>query len=250
MRPHYVIASSLRRALANREAHSERFDSLTLARYVQRMSTFVELHRRVKRSASFQPCLPRPAKTPPSGPDWLHEIKHDGFRIVARKEGERVRLITRNGYDFTDRYSLIVDAIRSLPGRSCILDGEAIVVDQDGLSVFDLLRYRRHDHAATLCAFDLIELDGTDLRRHPIEERKERLAALLRRRHFGITLNVAYAGDGETIYRHACALGCEGIVSKRAGSVYRMGRTEAWIKVKNPTSPAVRREREIDWSKR
>jgi bifunctional non-homologous end joining protein LigD len=214
------------------------------------MSAFVELQRRIRRFDTFEPCLPRPAKAPPSGPNWIHEIKHDGFRIVAQKEAEKVRLITRNGHDFTDRYPLIVDAVRSLPGESCILDGEAIVVDLDGLSVFDLLRYRRHDHAATLCAFDLIELDGTDLRRNPIEERKERLASLLRQRHFGMALNVSYTGDGETIYRHACELGCEGIVSKRVGSAYRMGRTDAWIKVKNPTAPAVQREREIDWAKR
>jgi bifunctional non-homologous end joining protein LigD len=149
---------------------------------------FRELERRIKRSVTFEPCLPRPAKEPPSGPGWLHEIKHDGFRIVAQKEGDRVRLITRNGYDFTERYPSIVDAIRSLPGTSCVIDGEAIVVDQDGLSVFDLLRYRRHDHAATLCAFDLIEVDGWDLRRRPLEERKDLLKRHLEQRHHGIAV--------------------------------------------------------------
>jgi bifunctional non-homologous end joining protein LigD len=130
------------------------------------------------------------------------------------------------------------------------VDGEGIVVDQDGLSVFDLLRYRRHDHAATICAFDLIEVDGTDLLRSPIEQRKDRLAALLRQRHPGIALNESYSGDGALIYQNACALGCEGIVSKRLGSAYRMGRTDASIKIKNPAAPAVQREREIDWAKR
>jgi bifunctional non-homologous end joining protein LigD len=187
---------------------------------------FRELQRRVKRSVSFEPCLPRPSKEPPTGTGWIHEIKHDGFRIIAQKEGERVRLITRNGYDFTDRYGLIVDAIRSLPAKSCVIDGEAIVVDQDGLSVFELLRYRRQDHAATLCAFDLVEVDGNDLRRHPIEDRKWQLAQLLRQRHHGIALNETYDGDGAIIYRHACSLGCQGIVSKRRGSVYRKGRTD------------------------
>jgi len=208
-----------------------------------------ELKRRVKRSGSFEPCLPRPAKEPPSGPGWLHEIKHDGFRIVAQKEADNVRLLTRNGYDFTDRYPRIVDAVRSLAAKSCILDGEAIVVNQDGLSVFDLIRYRRHDHAATICAFDLIEVDGLDLRRHPIEERKERLTLLLRQRHPGIAINETFDGDGAVVYQHACVLGCEG-VSKRLGSAYRMGRTDAWIKIKNPAAPAVQREREIDWAKR
>jgi bifunctional non-homologous end joining protein LigD len=134
--------------------------------------------------------------------------------------------------------------------KSCIVDGEAIVVDDDGLSVFDLIRYRRHDHAATLCAFDLVEVDGWDLRRHPIEERKEHLSQLLKQRDHGIAFNETFTSDGATVYRHACALGCEGIVSKRLGSPYRMGRTDVWIKTKNPESPAVRREREIDWAKR
>jgi hypothetical protein len=83
-----------------------------------------ELERRIKRSITFEPCLPRPAKEPPNGPGWLHEIKHDGFRIVAQKEADKVRLLTRNGYDFTERYPLIVDAIRSVPAKSCIVDGE------------------------------------------------------------------------------------------------------------------------------
>jgi bifunctional non-homologous end joining protein LigD len=212
---------------------------------------FRELERRVKRSITFEPCLPRTAKKPPTGPGWIHEIKHDGFRIVAQKRGDRIRLITRNGYDFTDRYPSIVDAIRSLPGTSCVIDGEAIVVDQNGLSVFDLLRYRRHDHAATLCAFDLIQVDGWDLRRQPLEERKDLLGRHLeQQRHHGIAVNDTFDGDGATIYRHACALGCEGIVSKRLGSAYRMGRSDVWLKCKNPASPAVRRESEIDWAKR
>ena len=137
----------------------------------------------------------------------------------------------------------------SLPVETCIIDGEAVVVDQNGLSIFNLLRYRQHDHAATLCAFDLIELDGADLRRCPIEERKQHLA-LMRQPHHGIALNATYDSDGPVIYEHACALGCEGIVSKRAGSPYRAGRTDQWLKMKNPLAPAVRREREIDWAKR
>jgi bifunctional non-homologous end joining protein LigD len=161
-----------------------------------------------------------------------------------------LRLITRNGYDFTDQYPLIVDVVRSLPAKSWIVDGEGIVVDQDGLSVFDLIRCRRHDSAATICAFYLIEVDGKDLLRSSIEERKDPLAALLGQRHPGIALNETYSGDGTLICQHACALGCEGIVSERLGSANRMGRTDAWIQIKNPDAPAVEREREIDWAKR
>ena len=113
------------------------------------MSARQELQRRLKRAAAtIEPCLPRKAKVPPSGLDWLHEIKHDGFRILARKDGDQVKLITRSGYDFADRYPLILDAITRLPVETCIIDGQAIVVDQNGLSIFDRLRYRKHDHAA------------------------------------------------------------------------------------------------------
>ena len=89
---------------------------------------------------------------------------------MARRDESGVRLFSRNGYDFADRFSLIAKAIAALPVRSCFIDGEAIVVDSTGLSVFDLLRYRQHDGAAVLCAFDLIELDGKDLRPSPIEQ--------------------------------------------------------------------------------
>ena len=100
-----------------------------------------------------------------------------------------------------------------------------------------------------LCAFDLIEVDGKDLRNTPIEERKKVLAGLLRRERDGIVLNVYYDCDGETVFKHACALGCEGIVSKRLGSPYRSGRVDHWLKVKNPIAPAVKREAEEDWGR-
>ena len=114
------------------------------------MSAF---RRRVQGAIPFQPCLPRRVDTPPAGNGWVHEIKHDGFRILARRQGNRVRLFTRNGYDFTIRFPKIAGAVAALPVRSCVIDGEAIVVNRAGLSVFDLLRYRQHDHAAVLCAF-------------------------------------------------------------------------------------------------
>jgi ATP-dependent DNA ligase len=160
--------------------------------------------------------------------------------VMASNAGTHLR----TGATTQGRYS----GIANLPVETCIIDGEAIVVDQNGLSVFDLLRYRQHDHAATLCAFDLLELDGADLRSSPVEERKQHLAWALRERHHGIALNATYDGDGAVIYEHACTLGCEGIVSKRLGSPYRAGRTDQWLKMKNPKAPAVRRE--IDWAKR
>ena len=161
-------------------------------------SALREPDRRVRR---FDPCLPRPAKQPPTGPAWIHEIKHDGFRIVAHRDGDRVRLATRNGFDFADRFPLVVEAIAALPVGSCVLDGEAIAVDANGLSVFDLIRYRQHDHAVALCAFDLLELDGEDLRRTPLELRKATLKGLLRRGHAGVAFNQHFAADGAIVYQ-------------------------------------------------
>jgi bifunctional non-homologous end joining protein LigD len=129
-----------------------------------------------------------------------------------------------------------------------VLDGEAIVVNRDGLSVFDLIRYRWHDHAAVLCAFDLVELEGEDFRGKLLEYRKGTLADLLRGVRDGIAFNRHYEGDGAIIFKHACTLGCEGIVSKRLGSPYRSGRVDHWLKIKNPAAPTVRRETEEDWA--
>jgi bifunctional non-homologous end joining protein LigD len=195
----------------------------------------------------IEPCLPSSAKAPPSGPGWLHEIKHDGMRIMARRDGAGVRLITRHGNDFTSRFPFVVAAVTALPARSFLIDGEAIVTNGDGLAVFDLIRHKRRGEAAVLCAFDLVELDGEDLRRSSIEYRKRKLAKLVRGPELGIVLNEHYEGDGEIIFRNACKLGCEGIVSKRLSSLYRSGRSPHWIKVKNPKAPAVTREAEEDW---
>jgi bifunctional non-homologous end joining protein LigD len=197
----------------------------------------------------IEPCLPSPAKVPPSGPGWLHEIKHDGFRILARLSGAGVQLITRAGNDFSSRFPFIATAVGKLPVRSCLIDGETIVCDENGLAVFDLIRRYGALDSAVHCAFDLLELDGWDLRSQPIERRKGMLAKLLKGAHSSIVINEHYEGDGEIVFEHACKLGCEGIVSKRLGSSYRSGCSPHWIKVKNPTAPAVKREAEEDWGR-
>jgi bifunctional non-homologous end joining protein LigD len=215
------------------------------------MSVTRELRRRVRADQSlprYEPCLPRSAKEPPAGPGWIHEIKHDGFRIIAQREADSVQLFTRNGYDFSGRFPLIVAAIAALPARSCVLDGEAIACDNKGLSVFEMIRWRQHDGSVMLCAFDLLALDGEDLWREPIEVRKATLKGLLRRARPGIAFNRHFEVDGTIVYEQACALGCEGIVSKRLGSPYRPGRSDCWLKIKNPKAPAVKREAEEDWS--
>jgi bifunctional non-homologous end joining protein LigD len=205
-------------------------------------------HALPRPAAFIEPCLPRPAKQPPAGRGWIHEIKHDGCLIARRGDGG-VRLLTRKGNNFSNRFPQIVAAVSALPARSCLIDGEAIVTDHKGLAVFDLIRGQRPSEAAVLCAFDLLELDGEDFRRMPIETRKSTLKSLLRSRHAGIAFNAHFIADGAIVYRQACALGCEGIVSKRLGSPYRSGRTDHWVKVKNPEAPAITREAEEDWSR-
>ena len=197
----------------------------------------------------IEPCLPSPAKAPPSGLGWIHEIKHDGFRILARKDAAGVRLITRHRNDFSSRFPFIAMAVGKLPVRSCLIDGEAIVCDENGLADFELIRRDGAGESAVLCAFDLLELDGQDLRRRPIEERKGLLAKLLNGQQTSIVLNQVYEGDGTIVFGLACRLGCEGIVSKQLGSIYRRGRSPLWLKVKNPNAPAVKREAEEDWAK-
>ena len=115
--------------------------------------------------------------------------------------------------------------------------------------MFELIRRHGALASAVLCAFDLLELDGRDLRREPIEKRKALLAKLLKRQQVSIVLNEHFDEDGAAVYRAACQLGCEGIVSKRLGSPYRSGRSKYWVKVKNPKAPAVKREAEQDWGK-
>ena len=194
--------------------------------------------------------LPTKAIRPPSGELWLHEIKHDGFRVIARKDGHRMRLYSRPGNDLTDRFPLIVEALAGLRSRSVILDGEAVCCDENGMPSFDRLRHRRHDRSVFLYAFDLIELNGDDLRREPLEVRKATLASVLSRAALGLRLNEHIEADGPTVFAHACRMRLEGIVSKRKNSTYRSGPSRDWLKSKNPACAAVKRELEEDWAMR
>jgi len=160
-----------------------------------------------------------------------------------------VRLFTRNGHDWTERFPLIDEAVTALRVRTCLIDGEAICCDDEGVAVFHKLCQRRNDQHVVLCAFDLLELNGQDLRREPIERRKVLLVRLLAKARIGLQVNDHILEPGDVVFRHACRLGLEGIVSKRLGSLYRSGRSRDWIKMKNPNAPAVKREAEEDWGK-
>src|SRR5215470_6946276 len=137
------------------------------------------LSLRAVRQGFIEPCLPTRNAHPPIGPGWIHEIKFDGFRLMARRDGQRVRLLTRRSYDWTQRFRLIADAVASLRCSSCLIDGEAVASDDRGVPDFKLLVRNRQYGAAQLYAFDLLELDGEDLRGEPIEVRKAALNRVL-----------------------------------------------------------------------
>ena len=153
--------------------------------------------RRTLPGGFIAPCFPTKTATLPSGSQWLHEIKHDGFRIIAAR----------------------------LRSRSCIIDGEAVACDDNGVASFDLIRHQRANESIFLYAFDLIELNGDDLRRDPLEVRKAALASIVAKASPGIRFNEHIEGDGPIVFAHACKLGLEGIVSKRKDSTYRSGRS-------------------------
>jgi bifunctional non-homologous end joining protein LigD len=200
-----------------------------------------------RRDGYVPPCIPTRAYKAPSGPGWVHEIKHDGYRLQVRREGEAVRLFTRRGYDWSGRYPSIAVTATLLRARSFTLDGEAVVCGPDGVAVFDALHRRGTVREAMLYAFDLLELDGEDLRALSLGDRKKRLARLVGKRRIGIVLSEHTDGDGGLIFRQACKLGLEGIMSKRLSAPYRSGPSRDWIKVKNPDSPAIVRARAAEW---
>ena len=204
--------------------------------------------QRRRPSGFIEPCLPTKVPRPPSGPLWVHEIKYDGYRLMVRRDGGRVRAFTRNGHDWADRFSAIVAAAHRIKASSFLIDGEVVIVRDDGTPDFHALRSRRRGSEAVLFAFDLIEQDGDDLRDLPLIERKRRLNKLIgRAKRRSIQFVEHLAGDGATVFEHVRRMGLEGIVSKRTDAPYRSGPSKTWLKSKNPASDAVRRERQEEW---
>ena len=142
----------------------------------------------------FEPCIPTKATKVPDRPEWIHEIKHDGYRLIVQRDGKRVRLFTRNGHDWTRRYPLIVEAALRNRNSSFVIDGEAVLLGVDGRSDFNGLHSRKHDAEVEFYAFDMLVSDGEDLRKLPLSMRKTNLARLLARRVDGIHLAPFEAG--------------------------------------------------------
>jgi DNA ligase D-like protein (predicted ligase) len=195
------------------------------------------------RSRAHPPALPdwiRPqltqlVKEAPDGDQWLHEIKYDGFRMHARLDHGAVRLLTRNGLDWTAKYPQIAAAVAALPARQAYLDGELCGVRPDGITSFSMIQLASDaGNAAGLVffLFDLLYLDGEDLTARPLIERKERLARLLSQAGSPLHYSDHQIGLGPAFYEQACPLGVEGIVSKRADAAYMPGNRGFWLKVR------------------
>nr|WP_075218160.1 non-homologous end-joining DNA ligase [Mongoliimonas terrestris] len=182
------------------------------------------------------PQLPTLVAEPPAGDGWIHEIKHDGYRTELVITPDDVRAYTRNGHDWTDRYPRIVDAAAALSCGSAVIDGEAIVQTERGVSDFKALRSALGSRRGriVLFAFDLLELEGEDLRDRPLGERRALLADLLAGQDatFGIHFSQAFDGSGADLFAAADRLGLEGVVSKRIDGRYRSGRSDLWLKAK------------------
>ena len=190
--------------------------------------------------ARIEPCLAKLVPKPPAGPDWIFEIKWDGYRLAVHLENGAVRIITRGGHDWTSKFPSIADEARKLPVGTAILDGEAVVLDEVGRSDFSALQQalggrggKRSAEDAVLYAFDLLYFDGHDLTHMDQDDRRRMLADLVPEDADGaIRLSQEIEGDGAAIFAAACEHGLEGVIAKHRTKPYRSGRTGDWLKIK------------------
>lgn len=171
----------------------------------------------------------------PAGPDWLFELKYDGYRCLAAVKGEQVKLYTRNGKDWTEKFSALVSPLAALTEGTALIDGEICAFDKHGKTDFSSLQAALSDGGPlVMFAFDLLELDGEDLTGKPLTERKAKLKDLLGDidRHSPIQFSDHVTGHGQKVLDTVCGQGHEGVIAKRAGSRYRSERTKDWLKIK------------------
>jgi DNA ligase D-like protein (predicted ligase) len=183
----------------------------------------------------IEPQLASPVDQPPEGKHWIHEIKHDGYRCQVLLHQGQGRVFTRNGHDWTDRFPSIVRAAANLRCQSAILDGEAIVQNSDGASDFEALSsaMRRQPQNIILYAFDLLHLDGKDLRQQTLLERRANLKTLVGAdAESRIQFSDEFDGDGDALFKACADRELEGIVSKHSLAPYRSGRSRTWLKTK------------------
>jgi len=192
--------------------------------------------RKAKLPGFISPQLATLVKEPPSGDEWLHELKFDGYRMLCRIDRGRVSVWSRNGKDWTEKFQNVVEAVKSLKATSAMLDGEIVIVDAQGRSSFQKLQRAMGKATTTGFAyevFDLIYLDGFSLTQTPLKHRKELLKNLLGSNSHGVIRYSEHInGSGDEFFKHACEYGIEGIVSKLANSHYESTRNRNWLKVK------------------
>lgn len=188
--------------------------------------------------ARIEPCVAMLVDKPPKGPQWAFEVKWDGYRLAVHVEPGRVSVITRGGYDWTRRFAAIAAEARQLGHESMILDGEAVVLDEKGRSDFGALQRALgrkpslHDpREIVFFAFDLLYLDGHDLRREPLRERRRLLEPIVAGREGVMRLSEEVEADGEEFFRIACEHGLEGIIAKHRDKSYHSGRGDWWQKI-------------------
>ncbi|TCU06813.1 non-homologous end-joining DNA ligase [Rhizobium sullae] len=189
--------------------------------------------------ARIEPCLALTKAKPPKGPDWVFEIKWDGYRLAVHIEPRRVRIITRGGHDWTHRFPAIAEAAKQLSVATAILDGEAVVLDDQGRPNFGLLQQslggrggKRTSGEALFMAFDLLYFDGHDLTEMELSGRRHLLEDLVAGKEGDIRLSEEVEADGDRLLDAACEHGLEGIIAKNRHSTYRSGRLGDWLKIK------------------
>lgn len=192
--------------------------------------------RKTKLPDFIAPQLALLAEAPPSGENWLHEIKFDGYRTLCRKQKEKIKLLTRSGLDWSSKYEIIAQECQKILAESLMLDGEIVWVDKNGVSHFQGLQNSLDSHKSDellYYAFDLLHLNGEDLRETPLLERKMLLAKLIKNTGSKkILFSDHWQGKGSDVLATACKLNLEGIVSKNAQALYESGRNKNWIKSK------------------
>lgn len=183
----------------------------------------------------IKPQLTRLVEEAPAGPDWLHEIKYDGYRMHARLDGKQIKLLTRTGLDWSHRYRRTIKALGSLRVKSAYLDGELCALNADGVPVFSRLQAAMDEGKTDeliYFAFDLLHLNGKSTAGLPLIERKERLQRLLAKEIPGLRYSEHVLGNGPAFHRQACRLGLEGAISKRLDRPYVPGDRGLWVKSK------------------
>jgi bifunctional non-homologous end joining protein LigD len=197
----------------------------------------VKVAKKWKMPAFYQPQLATLVDSVPQGDDWLHEIKLDGYRIICRIDNGRASLLTRKAHDWTGRFGAIADAVKALPVRQAVLDGEIVALKDDGTSDFQLLQNSLREKSPVnlvYFVFDLLYLDGWDLTASPLLARKEKLQKLLKAQQAGdlVRFSEHWIGQGNALFDRACESGLEGIIAKRIDQPYRPTRSRDWLKIK------------------